>query len=381
MLNNQSERKPYHKSPGRQYGYAYNPLQNTGRTETSLSNEAWQSTDGVNRPSRPGAVHSTRPDPRRTRQLLRQQILASKSQSAVLDRPREIDDYEPEDELASTLPAPRRHGAAPARGYHPRRFQEFEEQQIAADWIRHGESMPDYMDSELSDTEDPLAERVRETQPRTRAGAHPTRVLPEEDEDEDERLDAELREKKRQDTRRKFLISALVLGGAGVAAAEILPRLPQAIGAGASNLEHQVQQAFQNGVNAGAAAARKDLLNGLDDLEGFSLEAAIEAAKLTRVAYDVFVSPLVTLAANVADDFLVVTLDALINGRKWLAQINEDSPTLAALQAVLQNWVNQVHEMPKTVQTITETDLDGAQAYLRALQRKIQAEQAQLNKK
>ncbi len=96
------------------------------------------------------------------------------------------------------------------------------------------------------------------------------------------------------------------------------------------------------------------------------------------MAYDVFVSPLVTLAATVADDFLTVTLDALITGRKWLAQINEDSPTLAALQTVLQSWVNQAGEMPKKIQAITDTDLDGAQNYLRALQRKIQEEQAQL---
>src|SRR5207245_589659 len=114
-------------------------------------------------------------------------------------------------------------------------------------------------------------------------------------------------------------------------------------------------------------------------LEGFSLEGAITAAKLTRIAYDVFVSPLVTLAANVADDFLTVTLKALITGRHWLAQINEDSPTLAALQTVLQSWVDQAGAMPKKVQAITDSDLDGAQAYLRALQRKIQAEQAKLN--
>src|SRR5258708_774330 len=151
------------------------------------------------------------------------------------------------------------------------------------------------------------------------------------------------------------------------------------MGKGAANVEHKLQQAFQNGVTAGADAARKELLNGLDTLEGFSLEGAIEAAKLTRVAYDVFISPLLTLAANVADDFLIVTLNALIAGRHWLQQINEDSPTLAALQTVLQSWVNQAHDMPKKVQTITETDLDGAQAYLRALQREIQNEQAKLN--
>ncbi len=35
--------------------------------------------------------------------------------------------------------------------------------------------------------------------------------------------------------------------------------------------------------------------------------------------------------------------------------------------------------MPKKVQSITDSDLDGALSYLRALQRKIQEEQAQLN--
>ncbi|HKV00643.1 MAG TPA: hypothetical protein VJQ26_00885, partial [Ktedonobacteraceae bacterium] len=59
--------------------------------------------------------------------------------------------------------------------------------------------------------------------------------------------------------------------------------------------------------------------------------------------------------------------------------INADNASLAALQAVLQNWVGQAKNMPKKLQTITETDLDGAQAYLRALQRKIQEEQAKLN--
>src|SRR6266567_3096811 len=114
-------------------------------------------------------------------------------------------------------------------------------------------------------------------------------------------------------------------------------------------------------------------------MEGVSLDAAIGAARLTRVAYDVFVSPLVTLAATVADDFLSISLAALIKARSWLQQINVDNATLAALQSVLQNWVKQVNTMPKKLQTITETDLDGAQAYLAALHRKIQEEQAKLN--
>lgn len=378
MFKNNAERRSYRKSPGRQYSYDYNPLHGQGRTTSSTPGETWQDENTGRRPSHPGGGLVPRPDPRRTRQLMRQNILAGKSRSAVLDPLQDIDYPEENEEISARAGHANRRTVEPAYDYHPQRYREIEEEQIVEDWLKHGESVPDYMDPDLGyDEEDLLEERLRQAPLRAPANARRTRVLDEED--EDELLEAELAEKKRKAGRRKFLLGAVAVGGTAVAAYEILPRLPQAIGSGAANIEHQLQQAFQNGVTSGANAARKDLLNGLDSLEGFSLNGAIEAAKLTRVAYDVFVSPLVTLAAAVADDFLKVTLNALITGRKWLAQINEDSPTLAALQTVLQTWVDQVGAMPKKIQTITDSDLDGAQSYLRALQRKIQQEQAQLN--
>lgn len=390
MFRDKMERKSYRKSPGRQYGYDYNPLNEQGRTNSSNPHETWNDEEGSRKPSHPGSL-SPRPDPRRTRQLIRQNILASKSRAA--DLAEELD-YAEEQDAEIESPTTLRHYhkrspiAAPPRGYYnPQTYREFEEEQIADDWIRHGESVPDYMDPDLGDEaeeeeQDLLEERVRQEPVRQRGlapgAARPTRRLA-ENRDEDELLEAELAEKRRKATRRKFLLGAVAVTGTAVAAYELVPRIPQAIGSGASNIENQLQQAFQNGVTSGAESARKELINALDSLEGFSLEGAIDAAKLTRIAYDVFISPLVTLAANVADDFLSVTLKALITGRKWLAQINEDSPTLAALQTVLQSWVDQASAMPKKVQAITDSDLDGAQSYLRALQRKIQAEQAKLN--
>ena len=82
---------------------------------------------------------------------------------------------------------------------------------------------------------------------------------------------------------------------------------------------------------------------------------------------------------KLADDFLLALLNALITARKWLAQINADNATLLALTNILQNWADQAKNMPKKLQTITQTDLDGAQTYLHGLQQKIQAEQARLN--
>jgi hypothetical protein len=373
MFKDHMERRSYRKSPGRHYGYDYNPLNEQGRTDTSTLNETWNDDEGGRKSSRPGAL-SPRPDPRRTRQLIRQNILASKSRMA---EGAEEQGYE--EEQREEIPAPsttRHHHKRSLHGYYnPEPYRELEEEQIADDWIKHGESVPDYMDPDLGyDEEDDLLEERLRQAPAQRA--RPTRRLTERD---DDLLEEELAEKKRKAGRRKFLLGAAAVTGAAVVAYEVVPRIPQAIGNGASNIEQQLQQAFQNGVASGADAARKELLNALDSLEGFSLEGAIDAAKLTRIAYDVFVSPLVTLAADVADDFLSVTLQALITGRKWLAQINEDSPTLAALQTVLQSWVDQASEMPKKVQAITDSDLDGAQSYLRALQRKIQEEQAKLN--
>src|ERR1700687_868916 len=77
MSKDRFERKAYRRSPGRQYGYDYDPLQN-GRADASLPSDRWSSNgEGASRSSGPLAP---RPNPRRTRQLLRQSIIASKYQ-------------------------------------------------------------------------------------------------------------------------------------------------------------------------------------------------------------------------------------------------------------------------------------------------------------
>ena len=69
MTKDSSERRAYRRSPGRQYGYDYDPLhsQNDNRADHTGHVDSSQ--------------HGTRPDPRRARQLLRQNILASKSRT------------------------------------------------------------------------------------------------------------------------------------------------------------------------------------------------------------------------------------------------------------------------------------------------------------
>ncbi len=202
-----------------------------------------------------------------------------------------------------------------------------------------------------------------------------------EEEYEDERAARRHKAKKRKLTRRRLLwglgLGAVAAGG--VAAYELAPKLPQALEGVGTNIEKQLQDAYSKGIAAGEEAVRKEFLNALDDMEGISLQAAIGSARLTRLAYDAFVSPLVTLAATITGDFLSIILNALITGRGWLSRIGQDNDTLAAIQTVLETWKQKVTELPMELQSITDADLDGAQSYLRALQRKIQQEQAKLN--
>jgi hypothetical protein len=416
MSKDRFERKAYRRSPGRQYGYDYDPLRaqsqsgssQSGRGGASQSGDQWSSDSGIgNSPSGPLAP---RPNPRRTRQLLRQSIIASKNRSTTLPEEDVEQDYDEldapqytneelqryEENEDSTLYGNRyraRNGevplADPRRSYQlpapgSQQYIETGGDEEAGEWNEF-----DFVDPDIG-YEDPLDRRL-ELAPRSPVSARRQpeyrREVPEEyDEyEEEEELDerptlrARRRSKKRGLTRRKLLVGLGVAAVGGVALYELGPKVPQALHDASVNIEHQIEDAYNKGLAAGAAAVRKEFITALDNLEGISLGGATNAAKLTRLAYDAFVTPLITLAATVTGDFLNLTLRALIQGRGWLARINQDNDTLAALQTVLQTWVKQVTEVPKEWQTIADTDLDAAQAYLRALQRKIQAEQAKLD--
>jgi hypothetical protein len=421
MNEDRSEKRMYRRSPGRQYGYDYDPLRS--RSSTGNGNTPSGRLAGTSSPrSEPLAGKDTgnisgrlttgqlvpRPDPRRTRQLLRQQIIATKSRTGTSEDTGPIDpDFtigrEPDEEEEVTYTPPREttrsFGLRPAYPVQPRRPSRIEEEEEEEDEppLRFDDEL-DLLDPDVlyDDEADPLDQRIvrpasarlpvvpHDNLPDTtdrgsRRGISTTEETDYEDEEEEEEAPAKKKRKKGLLSRRKLILGAVVVGGGAVAAYELVPKIPHALESAGSNIEHQLAQAFQNGVAAGGEAVRKEFLNGLDTLEGVSLDAAIGAAKLTRTAYDVFVSPIVTLAATIADDFLLALLNALITGRKWLATINADNATLLALTNILQNWVDQVKNMPKKLQTITQTDLDGAQTYLHGLQKMIAEQQAKLN--
>ena len=404
MTKDRSGRKGYRKSPGRQYGYDYNPLRGqsqSGRSRASTPGErqaAFEDSPG-RRDSRTGGYGglelAPRPDPRRTRQLMRQSILASKAKTTLYGEQEEEaqDDradqheYEEQEEISGNSNRyPRGNRAARPRGLS-RALYDVGNLNSESEEAELGEPGSEDPDIGIDPLERQLAYPELSTRRPEGRGLVVRRDEPPEEYDdydyyEEDRPPVRRKAKEKNLSRRRLLVGlgTIAVGGAAAAAvAYELPRVPQAINDAGTNIEHQIQDAFNRGFSSGADAVRKEFITALDQLEGISLDAAISAAKLTRVAYDVFVSPLVAFLANIADDFLTVTLRALITGRHWLANIGQDNGTLGALQKVLESWVKDAQQMPKQLQAVADADLDGAQSYLRALKRKINAEQSKLN--
>jgi len=379
------ERKSYRKSPGRQYGYEYDPLRSRaeGSRSRKLEDDERWTTRGTTG-SGSGILLAQRPDPRRTRQLLRQNIIASKTRmpdaESGLEEQQEIERSPLEGQEEGNLHSRHPDGRGSRNGYlarpsvpSTRELEEAGERVDKWDELRADLDIdPDPGYEELPD------ERLRYSSRRL--------VRPSEYDDEDDDYDDDERPSGRKGKMGKISRRGLLVGvgaaavvGTGVAAYQYAPKIPQALGDAGANIERQLQDAFNKGVAQGAEAARKEILIAMENLEGFTLEGAMTAARLTRVAYDVFVSPLIQNGANVATDFLTAMLNAFKKARMLLAGVYQDNATLQAMQKVLESWVDQVKSMPKQLNAITQADLDGAQAYLRALQRKVEEEKKKLS--
>ena len=398
MAKDRSERKMYHKSPGRQYGYDYDPLR--GGDGQNGQGQGEQTTQ-AERSKRISTQLVQRPNLRRTRQLTRKSILASKGKAAtevaipeeqlseeeLYETPTRRPDEEQEDPTYYSHRRQVRSGSV-ARPNLPstRQLMETGEEEVYEEgldddfedeWEGYGDVDPDQGYYEEPDPLDARVARARVAAPRTRQLVEPEEYEEDYEDEEPERP----RRRKKKVTRRGMLLGlgAAAVGGAGIAAYELVPKIPGALNNATTNIEHQLADAFNNGVAKGAADARKALLNELDNIEGFTIDGAINAAKLTRVAYDVIVAPIVKVGAVITGDFLKTMLNAVTSARGWLKNAYLDNGILQAVQTVLQSWVDQVAHLPQQLDAITNTDLDGAQSYLNALHAKIPDEQEKLN--
>lgn len=158
----------------------------------------------------------------------------------------------------------------------------------------------DFVDLDIG-YEDPLDQRLGYAQgpsiklpvPRSPAAVRrvpePRRAVPEEYEYEDEEdIDARppravrRKSKKQRLTRRKLLVGLGIAAVGGVAAYELGPKVPQAIHDASVNIEHQIEDAYNKGLAAGAEAVRKEFITSLQNLEGVLLTLGATAWEARR---------------------------------------------------------------------------------------------------
>lgn len=130
-------------------------------------------------------------------------------------------------------------------------------------------------------------------------------------------------------------------------------------------IEQHIQQAEQ--------AA---LLNGLGELEGTSLDAAIRAAEITRAAVQVVVLPLARLIAAVGSGGLNVLIASLNIAVNALGVLHLNNTVLTRLRDLFVTWNGSVNQLPIALSAYTTADITSAEKYLKALKQKTQHPQA-----
>ncbi len=159
---------------------------------------------------------------------------------------------------------------------------------------------------------------------------------------------APLATKKPRVGRRAFLATAAtvaVVGAGAIAAPQVIPAV-----------ESKMQ-------DMGRAA----VLNEIGSLEGVSLDAAIQAAEITRAAVKILVAPLARFVAAVGAGALGLLLGALDIARRAMSLLRLDTSVLDAFRAVVVSWQGGVSSLPIALDAYATADIDGAEKYLRAL--------------
>jgi hypothetical protein len=114
---------------------------------------------------------------------------------------------------------------------------------------------------------------------------------------------------------------------------------------------------------------RDALLAELGTLEGVSLDAALQAAEITRTAVQVLVLPLARFVSAVGSgalDALLHVLDAAVNA---LSLVRAPTTVLMSFRTVVVSWRAGLSVLPISLAAYVSADIMSAEAYLRALKR------------
>jgi hypothetical protein len=123
-------------------------------------------------------------------------------------------------------------------------------------------------------------------------------------------------------------------------------------------------------------AERAAVLAELSQLEGIPLDAAIQAAEITRMAVQTLVLPLAQFVALTGRGALSALLAAVDAARAALAVVHISTTVLDQFRLVVVSWQASVTALPIALDAYLTADIQSAETYLKTLKRMIQSQQS-----
>ena len=112
-------------------------------------------------------------------------------------------------------------------------------------------------------------------------------------------------------------------------------------------------------------------LGELEQLEGVSLAAAVQAAVITQAAVTSIVLPVARLVATLRSGALAVLVGALDGAHNALTFLHASTAPIDQLRLVVVAWQADLGTLPIALSAYATADITSAATYLRALKRRM----------
>jgi hypothetical protein len=109
----------------------------------------------------------------------------------------------------------------------------------------------------------------------------------------------------------------------------------------------------------------------IGELEGVSIDAALEAAEITRAAVEVIVVPVANLVALLGSGALGLLLGTLEVAHNALAFVHASTTEVDQLHAGIASWQAGLTALPIALHAYATADITSAETYLRALKKTV----------
>jgi hypothetical protein len=109
----------------------------------------------------------------------------------------------------------------------------------------------------------------------------------------------------------------------------------------------------------------------LRSVEGVSLDAAIEAADVTRAGVKVIVVPVARLVSFLGSGALTLVEAALAGAHNALSFFHLSTTAVDALQTMVASWQTGLGSLPIALSDYADADINSAEAYLKALRKMV----------